>query len=157
MQAKKGGLMKILTLLAVVFAIGAILYYIGLPGALHIPFLVSAGYAVLSNYAAILAIGISIAIAKENQGAAGLAAFLGYEVIIQGASAIQKSIDVSDKSAFVLVAGLIAGVLAGYMYNKFYKTKLPSWLGFFGGRRSVPLVTAFVSLFIALVLGHTWH
>jgi phosphotransferase system glucose/maltose/N-acetylglucosamine-specific IIC component len=156
-EAKKGGLTKVFTLLAVVFAIGAIIYYIGLPHALHIPFLVSVGYAVLSNYAAILAIGIAIAIAKESQGAAGLAAFLGYEVIVQGATAISKSIDASDKSAFILISGLIAGVLGGYLYNRFYRTKLPSWLGFFGGRRSVPIITAFVCLFVALVLGHTWH
>ncbi len=157
MQTQNGSLMKIVFLMAVVFFVGAILYWAGLPGALHIPFLVSVGYAVLSNYAAILSIGIAIGIAKENQGAAGLAAFLGYEVIIQGATAISKTIDASDKSAFVLVAGLISGVLAGFMYNRFYKTKLPTWLGFFGGRRFVPLVTAFASLFIALILGHTWH
>lgn len=157
MQSKNGSLVKIMLLLGVVFLIGAILYWIGLPQALHVPFLVSVGYAILSNYAAILAIGIAVAIAKENQGAAGLAAFLGYEVILQGSSAISKTIDTSDKSSLVLVAGLIAGVLAGVMYNRFYKTKLPAWLGFFGGRRFVPLVTAFASLFIALILGHTWH
>ncbi len=157
MQAKNGSFMKIVLLMTVVFLVGAILYWLGLPAILHIPFLVSVGYAILSNYSAILAIGIATAIAKENQGAAGLAAFLGYEVIIQGATAISKTIDIGDKSAFVLVAGLIAGVLAGFMYNRFYKTKLPNWLGFFGGRRFVPLVTAFASLFIALVLGHTWH
>ncbi len=157
MQQKNGSLLKIVLLLAVVFLVGAILYWLGLPQALHVPFLVSVGYAILSNYAAILAIGIAVGIARENQGAAGLAAFLSYEVILQGATAISKNINTSDKSAFVLVAGLIAGVVAGYMYNRFYKTQLPAWLGFFGGRRFVPLVTAFASLFIALVLGHTWH
>jgi phosphotransferase system glucose/maltose/N-acetylglucosamine-specific IIC component len=157
MQANKGAMSKYVTLMGIVFLISAILYWIGLPGALNSKFLVTVGYAILSNYAAVLAIGIAISIAKESQGAAGLAGFLGYEVIIQGASAISKGIAVDDKSAFLLVAGLISGVLAGFMYNRFYSTKLPSWLGFFGGRRFVPLVTAFVSLFIALVLGHTWH
>jgi phosphotransferase system glucose/maltose/N-acetylglucosamine-specific IIC component len=152
-----GSLLKVVLLMAVIFLIGAILYYLGLPSGLNVPFLLSVGYGILSNYSAILAIGLAVAIARENQGAAGLAAFLGYEVIIQGATAIQKSIDASDKSAFVLVAGLISGVLAGLMYNRFYNTKLPSWLGFFGGRRFVPMVTAFASLFIALILGHTWH
>lgn len=157
MQAKNVGLVKVMLLLGVVFLVAAILYWAGSPNALHVPFLVAVGHAVLVNYAAILAIGIAVAIAKENQGAAGLAAFLGYEVIIQGATAISKGINVGGKSSFILVVGLIAGVLAGNMYNRFYKTKLPSWLGFFGGRRFVPLVTAFASLFIALILGHTWH
>ncbi|MCL6452695.1 MAG: PTS transporter subunit EIIC [Alicyclobacillus sp.] len=156
-QPKNVSLVRMAILMGVVILVAAILYWIGLPGALNVPFLVSVGYAVLSNYAAVLAIGIAVAMAKENQGAAGLAAFLGYEVIIQGATAISKGIDAGDKSAFVLVAGLIAGVLAGTLYNRFYKTQLPAWLGFFGGRRFVPLVTAFASLFIALLLGHTWH
>lgn len=157
MQAKNRSLMQIMLLLVGVFLVGAILYWLGLPSALHSPFLVSVGYVILSNYAAILAIGIAVGIAKENQGASALAAFLSYEVIIQGATAISSKINTGDKSAFILVAGLIAGVLAGAMYNRFYKTKLPSWLGFFGGRRFVPLVTAFASLFIALILGNTWN
>jgi PTS system N-acetylglucosamine-specific IIC component len=144
-------------LLVIIWLIGAVLYYLGLPHVLHVPFLVSVGYALLSNYAVLLAIGIAVAIAKGHQGAAGLAAFLGYEVILQGTTAIQPHLDTGDKSAFVLVAGVISGVLAGVMYNRFHRTKLPSWLGFFGGRRFVPLVTAGAALFVALVLGHTWH
>ncbi|WP_067933239.1 PTS transporter subunit EIIC [Alicyclobacillus kakegawensis] len=156
MQAS-GTLVKVSILMGVVFLAAAILYWIGLPGALDVPFLVSVGYGVLSNYAAILAVGIAVALAHESQGAAGLAAFVAYEVIIQGASAINKSVSLDDKSALLLVAGLIAGALAGYMYNRFYRTKLPTWLGFFGGRRFVPIVTGFAALFIALVIGHTWH
>ncbi|MCL6626089.1 PTS transporter subunit EIIC [Alicyclobacillus shizuokensis] len=150
-------LVKVAILMGVVFLMAAILYWLGLPGAVDVPFLVSVGYGVLSNYAAILAVGIAVALANENQGAAGLAAFVAYEVIIQGASAINKSINLNDKSALLLVAGLISGALAGYMYNRFYRTKLPSWLGFFGGRRFVPIVTGFAALFIALVIGHTWQ
>ncbi|GMA51607.1 hypothetical protein GCM10025857_29640 [Alicyclobacillus contaminans] len=157
MSAKVSTFSPILLVVAVVLGIGAILYWLGLPTVLHVPFLVSVGYAILSNYAAALAIGIAVGMAKEHQGAAALAAFLGYEVIIQGASALSKSIPTDDKSAFILVAGLTAGVLAGVMYNRFYRTKLPAWLGFFGGRRFVPLVTALASLFVALILGHTWR
>ncbi|EPZ42896.1 PTS transporter subunit EIIC [Alicyclobacillus acidoterrestris] len=156
MEAKLG-FGKVVGVMAVVFAIGAILYWIGEPSATGVPFIQAVGYAVLSNYAIILAVGISIGMAKENQGAAALAAFLGYEVIIQGASALSKTIDIGDKGSIVLVAGLIAGVLAGYMYNRYHRTKLPAVLAFFGGRRFVPIVTAGACLLIAFVLGHIWH
>ncbi|WAH36067.1 PTS transporter subunit EIIC [Alicyclobacillus dauci] len=154
---EKLGLGKVVGLLAVVFAIGGILYWIGDPTVTNLHFIQAVGYAVLSNYAIILAVGISIGLAKENQGAAGLAAFLGYEVIVQGTKSISSSIDIGDKGSIVLVAGLIAGVLAGYMYNRYHKTKLPAVLAFFGGRRFVPIVTAGACLLIAFVLGHVWH
>jgi phosphotransferase system glucose/maltose/N-acetylglucosamine-specific IIC component len=108
-------------LLVIVWAIGGVLYGLGLPGALHIPFLVSVGYAILSNYAVSLAIGLAIGIAEQQQGAAALAAFLGYEVIVQGATAIQPHLNVGDKSSLVLVAGIVSGVLAGVLYNRFHR------------------------------------
>ncbi|MFB5191271.1 PTS transporter subunit EIIC [Alicyclobacillus fastidiosus] len=156
MQTKLG-LGKVVGLMAVVFAIGAILYWLGGPSAANVTFIQAVGYAILSNYAIILAVGISIGMAKENQGAAALAAFLGFEVIVQGANSLTSSIDIGDKGSIVLVAGLIAGVLAGYMYNRYHKTKLPAVLAFFGGRRFVPIITAGACLLIAFVLGHIWH
>ncbi|MFE4670775.1 PTS transporter subunit EIIC [Streptomyces sp. NPDC056734] len=36
----------------------------------------------------------------------------------------------------------MAGLIAGYTYNRFKDTKLPEYLGFFSGRRLVPIVTA---------------
>ncbi len=78
-----GTLLRIVLLMTVIFVISAILYYLGLPSGLNVPFLLSVGYGILSNYSAILAIGLAVAIARENQGAAGLAAFLGYEVIFK--------------------------------------------------------------------------
>lgn len=158
--SKGGGASKYMLLLGVLFVVGAILWWLGTPGVIDAPFLVQVGYAICSNYPILLAIAIAIGLARESQGAAGLAALLGYEVIVNGAQAIQPHIDVSPNlhhSYFVLVAGIIAGAAGGVMYNRFYNIKLPSWLAFFGGRRFVPIVTAFVCLFFAIVLGSTWH
>ena len=38
--------------------------------------------------------------------------------------------------------GIIVGVLAASMYNKFYTIELPQYLGFFAGKRFVPIITS---------------
>ena len=53
-------------------------------------------------------------------------------------------------------SGIICGLLTGFLYNKFYKTKLPEFLGFFGGRRFVPILTSFASIILAIIFGVIW-
>ena len=39
--------------------------------------------------------------------------------------------------------GIIVGLIAAAAFNRFYRIQLPSYLGFFAGKRSVPIITAF--------------
>ncbi|MCG0239951.1 MAG: PTS transporter subunit EIIC, partial [Firmicutes bacterium] len=55
-----------------------------------------------------------------------------------------------------VLAGIIAGALASWMYHRFKDTKLPPYLGFFGGRRSVPIVTAVSAMILGVVFGFIW-
>ena len=55
-----------------------------------------------------------------------------------------------------VLAGILSGLEAGILYNRYHDIKLPEFLGFFGGRRFVPIVTALVSLVLALVFGVIW-
>ena len=48
------------------------------------------------------------------------------------------------------------GIVVALLYQRFYRTKLPDWLGFFGGRRLVPILTAFAGLVIGIVFGLIW-
>lgn len=52
--------------------------------------------------------------------------------------------------------GIIAGIVAGLLYNRFYNIKLPDWLAFFGGRRFVPIITSAVMLVLAFIFGYIW-
>lgn len=51
-----------------------------------------------------------------------------------------------------VLAGVIVGIISGILYNKFYNIKLPEFLGFFSGRRFVPIVTAATFVVLALIL-----
>lgn len=117
---------------------------------LDIPLMTAAGAAIFDNLAIIFAIGVAFGLAKNNQGAAALAGFVGYQVMVNMATTINP-----DNNMGVL-AGMIAGILAGIIYNKFYNVKLPDFLGFFGGKRSVPIITSFVMVAVGILFGYIW-
>ena len=52
--------------------------------------------------------------------------------------------------------GIIVGIMAAVMYNKFYEIELPSYLGFFAGKRFVPIVTAASAVILGLLMILIW-
>jgi N-acetylglucosamine PTS system EIICBA or EIICB component len=127
-----------------------LLLRLGQQDLLNIPFIANTGAAVFTNLPLIFAIGVAVGFAKDGNGAAALAGAIGYYVLTQGATAIDKHINMS------VLGGIISGVIAGLLYNRYHNIKLPDWLGFFGGRRFVPIVTSFVMLILALIFGYVW-
>jgi len=111
----------------------------------------SAGDAVFSNLDLLFGVGIAYGLAKNNDGAAALSGAIG--VLI--AKAVYLSID-KDVNMGVFV-GIIIGVLAGTLYNRFHDIKLPEFLGFFGGKRFVPIVTAISAILVGVLAGYFWH
>ncbi|KHE66775.1 PTS transporter subunit EIIC, partial [Halobacillus sp. BBL2006] len=128
----------------------ALLLRLGQDDLLGIPFIAAAGNAIFANLALIFAIGVAIGLAKDGNGAAGLAGAIGYFVLTEGAKAMNEDINMS------VLGGILAGVIAGLLYNRFYNIKLPEWLGFFGGRRFVPIVTGAVMVLLAGIFGFIW-
>ncbi len=137
-----------------------------------LPFIAAAGNAIFSNLGLLFAIGVAVGLAKENHGAAGLAGVVCFLVMTEGAKAIiavpsselaglaGKSVDLAanafkaDAIAKLSVpAGLISGLVAGALYNRFHAIKLPDYLAFFGGRRFVPIAAGFAGLFLGAALG----
>ncbi len=111
----------------------------------------SAGDAIFSHLDLLFGIGIAYGLAKNNDGAAALAGAIG--VLI--AKAVYLSID-KDVNMGVFV-GIIIGVLAGTLYNRYHDIKLPEFLGFFGGKRFVPIVTAVSAIGVGVLAGYFWH
>ena len=141
---------KALMLPIAVLPAAALLLRLGAPDVLNIPFVTKAGGAIFDNLALIFSIGIGVGLAKDNNGAAGLAGAVGYLVLTSGLKAINADLNMS------VLAGILSGIEAGLLYNRYHDIKLPEFLGFFGGRRFVPIVTAVVSLVLALVFGVIW-
>ena len=111
----------------------------------------SAGDAIFSNLDLLFGVGIAYGLAKNNDGAAALSGAIG--VLI--AKAVYISID-KDVNMGVFV-GIIIGVVAGTLYNRFHDIKLPEFLGFFGGKRFVPIITAVAAIFVGVLAGYFWH
>jgi PTS system N-acetylglucosamine-specific IIC component len=141
---------KAMMLPVAVLPAAALLLRFGQPDVFNIPFMAKAGGAIFDNLALIFAIGIAIGISHDNAGAAGLAGAVGYLVLVNGLSAINPELNMS------VLAGIISGLVAGGLYNKFYNIKLPEFLGFFGGRRFVPIVTSAAMMVLAGIFGLIW-
>ncbi len=141
---------KALMLPIAVLPAAALLLRLGAPDVLDIPFITKAGGAIFDNLALIFAIGIGVGLAKDNNGAAGLAGGIGYLILTAGLKAIDKDLNMS------VLAGIISGIEAGLLYNRFHAIKLPEFLGFFGGRRFVPIATAVTSIILAAIFGVIW-
>jgi PTS system N-acetylglucosamine-specific IIC component len=123
----------------------------------------------------LVAVGVAVGLAKENHGAAGLAALVCYLVttrgvdtlmalppeIAAGLSGAARELAVSAFKARELAklsipVGLISGITAGIAYNRFSNIELPSYLSFFGGRRFVAIATGLAGVGLAAIIGSTW-
>ncbi|MEJ2489631.1 MAG: PTS transporter subunit EIIC, partial [Sulfurovaceae bacterium] len=111
----------------------------------------SAGKAVFDNLDMLFGIGIAYGLAKGNDGAAALSGALGVFI----AKAVYLSIDSELKMGVFI--GIIIGVIAGVLYNRFYDIKLPEFLGFFGGKRFVPIITSLSAVIVGVLAGYFWH
>ncbi|MGG5460103.1 N-acetylglucosamine-specific PTS transporter subunit IIBC [Clostridium sp. B9] len=136
--------------IAVMPALGLLLR-LGDADLLNIPWLKAAGGAAFGeNMAMLFAVGIGFGLAEENNGVGGLAGLLGLLVMNGVAKAFDPSINMG---AF---GGVVAGVTGGLLYNKFKDIQVPQFLGFFGGKRFVPIVTSAVCVFLGIFFGYTW-
>ncbi|NHM32350.1 N-acetylglucosamine-specific PTS transporter subunit IIBC [Neobacillus terrae] len=141
---------KSLMLPIAVLPAAALLLRLGQPDLLDIKFISAAGDAVFSNLALLFAIGVAIGLSKDGNGAAALAGAIGYFVLTKGAGAINEDINMG------VLGGIISGITAGLLYNRYSEAKLPDWLGFFGGRRFVPIITSLTMIVLAAVFGYVW-
>jgi PTS system N-acetylglucosamine-specific IIC component len=111
----------------------------------------SAGEAIFSHLDLLFGVGIAYGLAKNNDGAAALSGAIG--VLI--AKAVYVSID--ERVNMGVFVGIIIGVIAGTLYNRYHTIKLPEFLGFFGGKRFVPIITAIAAIGVGVLAGYFWH
>lgn len=122
------------------------------------PFLDAGGSAIFDNLPLIFAISIGIGVGGD--AVAALAAviahlilnfvFVKVAVVFSGWSVLDAELNMG------VMGGILAGLVASFFYKKYYKITLPDWLGFFSGKRFVPIITSFSMVFIAVGLGLIW-
>lgn len=128
----------------------ALLLRLGAEDIFNIVWMNKAGAAIFDNLPMIFAVGIAIGLAKDNNGVAALAAVVGYYTITNVAMSF------NDKINMGVLAGIIVGIVSALLYNRFNNIKLPEFLGFFGGKRFIPIVTSFSCLILGFVAGLGW-
>lgn len=139
-----------------ILPVAGLLLRLGAGDLLDWPFMFKAGEAVFNNLALIFAIGVAVGWAKESHGAAALSAFIAFVVMNAAAPEIATLLwDKAEGTDMSVLGGILVGLLAGALYNRFYRIVLPDYLAFFGGRRFVPIITGLVALvmafFVALI------
>ena len=158
-----------------VLPVAGLLLRLGQPDLMDMAAMASAGQAIFSNLGLLFAIGVAVGLARENHGAAGLAAVVGFLVATQGAQVLLAvPPDVSAAAAgahedLVIAAyktkelaklsvpmGILSGLIAGWLYNRYSTIRLPSYLAFFAGRRFVPIASGCAGLLVAMVFGYGW-
>lgn len=157
---------KALMLPIATLPIAGLLMRLGQEDLLNIPILAQAGGVLFDNLPLLFAVGIAVGLAKDSNGAAGLAGVVSYFVLNASAEAVSYAmqagtifkVDTTGLTEIHLMhfGGIVAGVIAGLAYNRFCDTKLPDALQFFGGRRFVPIMTGLFSILAGIVLGLIW-
>lgn len=173
-QEKLQVLGRALMLPIAVLPVAALMLRLGQADLLDVPFIAAAGNAIFAHLGLLFAIGVSVGIARENHGAAGLAGVVAYLVLTEGAkvnispagiATIPAGLEISVREVLInawkeremaklsVPAGIVSGLAAGYLYNRFHAIRLPDYLSFFGGRRFVPIAAGIFGLFAAAIFG----
>lgn len=120
------------------------------------------GGAIFNNLALIFAIGVALGM-TNNDGVGALAAVVGYAVLLATTGVMAALLGSPAKAIMGIQAidtgvfgGIVIGWIAGWLFNRFYRLKLPAYLGFFAGKRSVPILTALAAIAAGAVLSFIW-
>ncbi|MFE0192708.1 PTS transporter subunit EIIC [Streptomyces sp. NPDC059008] len=132
-------------------------------------FMAAGGGALLDNMPLLFAVGIAIGFAKKADGSTGLAAVVGYLVFSKvlatfsddSLAKVDKVVDgkivqVAQPADAKVLGGVVMGIVVALLYQRYSRKRLPDWLGFFSGRRLVPILASFAGLLIGIVFGYVW-
>ncbi|HLR63657.1 MAG TPA: N-acetylglucosamine-specific PTS transporter subunit IIBC [Lentibacillus sp.] len=128
-------------------------------------FLNSGGLAILDNLGVLFAVGVAIGMSREQDGAAGLSGLVSWLVAttvlnISGVAGLQGIEENAVNDAFGNIEnvfiGILSGIVASIMYNRFSHVRLPDALAFFSGKRLVPIMSAASMMVVSAVLFFVW-
>lgn len=130
-------------------------------------FLMNSGLAILNHLALLFAVGLALGMSKDKDGSAALAGLVAYLVpqtvldptsvqILLGLKDVAEVNPAFNSMGNNVFVGIIAGLTAAAMYNRFSQVKLPMALSFFSGKRLVPIMSALGMLVISAILLFIW-
>ena len=151
---------KALMLPVSVLPLAGILLGVGAADLSFIPDVISnlmeqAGGSVFSQMPLLFAIGVALGFTK-NDGVSALAAIVGYGILVATLGVMATVLGV-DKLDTGVLGGIIIGGVTAWAFNRFYNIKLPEFLGFFAGKRFVPIITGMLALFLGVGISFIWQ
>ena len=120
--------------------------------------LAAAGGTLFSHLGLLFAVGVAVGFARRSDGSTALAAVVGYLVFDAVTDALSPSVlpAGSDPVDYGVAGGILVGLIAALLWERFHRIRLPTYLAFFGGRRFVPIVTANVTLLLGVLLAFAY-
>lgn len=128
-------------------------------------FLIKAGSSIIDNMSILFAVGVALGMSKDKDGSAALSGLVAYLVIttLLGTNtvAMLQGVDPAEvNAAFGKIGnqfiGIISGLIAAAMYNRFSEVQLPDALAFFSGKRLVPIMTSVAMIVASAILFFVW-
>ena len=140
----------------------------------------AAGGALFDWLPLLFAVGVAVGFARKSDGSTALAAVVGYLVFHyvsmnmffhseelrprvvkalfdpDNPGTPNEVLDLGAGNPTQVLGGIAIGITAALLYQRYYRIKLPTWLAFFGGRRFVPIITAFAATVLGLLFGWIW-
>ena len=136
-------------------------HFTWLPSALS-DVMAQSGGAIFSNLPLIFAIGVALGV-TQNDGVAALASVVGYAVLLATMGVMAQLFGYEPKAIMGIQSietgvfgGIVVGSIAGWLFNKYYRIQLPQYLGFFAGKRFVPIATALACIVVGIILSIVW-
>ncbi|TXH21070.1 MAG: PTS glucose transporter subunit IIBC [Mycobacterium sp.] len=124
----------------------------------------AAGDALFTNLPLLFAVGVAIGFARKADGSTALAAVVGYLVVqsvfkTMSPVVLAGEVDKAGAQAqinYSVFAGIVVGLLTAWLFDRYHTIQLPAYLGFFGGRRFVPIVVSIACLFLAFAMSYCY-
>ncbi|GAA4850547.1 PTS transporter subunit EIIC [Kitasatospora sp. NPDC048365] len=139
----------------------------------------AAGGALLSSSLGLpllFCIGVAIGMAKKADGSTALAAVAGFLVywsvlqafpvdctggaVLKGNQCVDFATQKSSNAVYQnpgVLGGILMGLMSAWLWVRYHRVKLVDWLGFFNGRRLVPMITAMVGLLFGSLMVWIWQ
>jgi PTS system N-acetylglucosamine-specific IIC component len=119
----------------------------------------AAGNAIFANLPLLFALGVAIGITKKADGSTALAAVVGYLVFKGVGDAMSPFVmglpgkgETQELINYGVLGGIVMGLTAGFLWQRYHRIGLPPYLAFFGGRRFVPIIASFAAIAISVLL-----
>ena len=124
----------------------------------------AAGGAIFANLPLLFAVGVAIGFARKADGSTALSAVAGYLVVAEVFKAMSPIVLAGETTPagdqaminYSVFAGIIIGVVTAWLFDRYHTIQLPPYLGFFAGRRFVPIVVSLAALFIGFGLSYLY-